>query len=500
MISTVSRRSLAQYHRTAYAHDNIVVAVAGNVTHERVLELLSARLPKTETPARRARKPFSRAPAPGYRFQRKSTEQYHVCLGAPGISRRDERRFAASLLDSILGGSASSRLFQEIREKRGMAYSVYSFASQYSDSGQVGLYVGTREENLVECLEIVARELGDVSAGNVRPGELERAKENLKGRMLLSMESTSNRMSRLGKSLITDTELLSLEEIVERIDAVTRRRRRVGRGGPARLDRLSAAGNRPERGTLPRRGPARQPGARRAQGRLMKVFLLGRDGQGRDGARPGARGRRATSSSSPRPARTPPSTSRARTRSWTTCAPASRRGCPASSARAGFDQERVAELAREHELAVFYAPNFALGAVLMMRFAAEAGKVMPAAAIVELHHETKLDAPSGTAKATAALLPDGTPIHSVRLPGLVAHQEVIFGGPGQTLTIRHDTTSREAFVPGVLLALEQLPSLPPGADGRARRAALSGPPTPQRNPPPPQGWLGRSADRPRPPM
>ena len=242
VISTVSRKALASYHSAAYAHDNIVVAVAGNVTHERVLELLSARLPKTETPDRRARKPFSRAPAPGYRFQRKSTEQYHVCLGAPGISRRDERRFAASLLDSILGGSASSRLFQEIREKRGMAYSVYSFASQYSDSGQVGLYVGTREENLVECLEIVARELGDVSAGNVRPGELERAKENLKGRMLLSMESTSNRMSRLGQSLITDTELLSLDEIMERIDAVTGDDVAALAGDLLRLDRLSAAG------------------------------------------------------------------------------------------------------------------------------------------------------------------------------------------------------------------------------------------------------------------
>ena len=128
----------------------------------------------------------------------------------------------------------------------------------------------------------------------------------------------------------------------------------------------------------------------------------------------------------------------------------------------GFDQERVAALARVHELPVFYAPNFALGAVLMMRFAAEAGKLMPKAEIIELHHERKLDAPSGTAKATAALLPDGTPIHSVRLPGLVAHQEVIFGGPGETLTIRHDTTSREAFVPGVLLALERVRTLPPG--------------------------------------
>jgi 4-hydroxy-tetrahydrodipicolinate reductase len=137
-------------------------------------------------------------------------------------------------------------------------------------------------------------------------------------------------------------------------------------------------------------------------------------------------------------------------------------GVPCVVGTSGFDQERIAELAREYGLPVFYAPNFALGAVLMMRFAAEAGKVLPHAAIVELHHETKLDSPSGTAKATAALLPAGTPIHSVRLPGLVAHQEVILGGPGQTLTIRHDTTSREAFVPGVLLALERLSSLPPG--------------------------------------
>ena len=137
-------------------------------------------------------------------------------------------------------------------------------------------------------------------------------------------------------------------------------------------------------------------------------------------------------------------------------------GLPVVIGTTGFDQERVAALARVHELPVFYAPNFALGAVLMMRFAAEAGKLMAKAEIIELHHDQKLDAPSGTAKATAALLPDGTPIHSVRLPGLVAHQEVIFGGPGETLTIRHDTTSREAFVPGVLLALERVRDLPPG--------------------------------------
>jgi 4-hydroxy-tetrahydrodipicolinate reductase len=126
------------------------------------------------------------------------------------------------------------------------------------------------------------------------------------------------------------------------------------------------------------------------------------------------------------------------------------------------DYAPLDRLAKERGVACFIAPNFALGAVLMMRFAGEAARHLPKAEIIELHHEAKLDAPSGTAKATAQLLPGDVPIHSIRLPGLLAHQEVIFGGLGQTLTIRHDTLSREAFVPGVLLALERLPTLPPG--------------------------------------
>ena len=111
---------------------------------------------------------------------------------------------------------------------------------------------------------------------------------------------------------------------------------------------------------------------------------------------------------------------------------------------------------------VFYAPNFAIGAVLMMRFAEEASRHLKRAEIVELHHEAKLDAPSGTSKLTAERMGGGIPIHSVRLPGLNAHQEVIFGGAGETLRIRHDALSREAYTPGVLLALERLASLPPG--------------------------------------
>ena len=137
-------------------------------------------------------------------------------------------------------------------------------------------------------------------------------------------------------------------------------------------------------------------------------------------------------------------------------------GVPCVVGTSGADLAEVGKEAEARGLAVFFAPNFAIGAVLMMRFAHEAASFFPDAEIVELHHATKLDAPSGTAKATAAALPGDTPVHSVRLPGLVAHQEVLFGGPGQLLTIRHDTLSREAFVPGVLLALERLRSLPPG--------------------------------------
>ncbi|HEY7207945.1 MAG TPA: dihydrodipicolinate reductase C-terminal domain-containing protein [Gaiellaceae bacterium] len=137
-------------------------------------------------------------------------------------------------------------------------------------------------------------------------------------------------------------------------------------------------------------------------------------------------------------------------------------GLPCVAGTSGFELAPLGELARERGIALFHAANFAIGAVLMMRFAAEAAAYLPRAEIVELHDEAKLDAPSGTAKATAARLPEGAEIHSVRLPGLVAHQEVLLGGDGQLLTIRHDAFSREAYVPGVLLALERLGSLPPG--------------------------------------
>jgi predicted Zn-dependent peptidase len=247
VISSVSRLALASYHRRAYQPERIVLAAAGNVRHDELVTMLHERRNGAEPgPGLSARKPLRGNGKPAISFQRKDTEQYHVCLSAPGISRTDERRFAGSLMDAIVGGSASSRLYQEIREKRGMAYTVYSYSSQYGDSGQIGVYVGTREDNVAECLEIAVAELSDVAAGNVRPDELARAKENLKGRILLSLESTSARMTRLGKSLVTATPLLTPEEVVKRLEAVTATE--VAELADALLapDRLSVAGIGPD--------------------------------------------------------------------------------------------------------------------------------------------------------------------------------------------------------------------------------------------------------------
>jgi predicted Zn-dependent peptidase len=225
VISTVTPRAIKAYHHAFYTPANIVVAAAGNVDHDRLVALVEAAVERrVEAPPAKARKrpALGRAPKPGLRFQRKDTEQYHVCLGATGVSRSDERRFAASILDAVLGGSASSRLFQEIREKRGMAYAVYSFLSQYADTGQIGVYVGTREDNLLGALEIAVEQIADIAGGNLPDRELNRAKENLKGRVVLSMESTSTRMNRLGKSLVTGSEILSVDAVLAAVDRVER--------------------------------------------------------------------------------------------------------------------------------------------------------------------------------------------------------------------------------------------------------------------------------------
>jgi predicted Zn-dependent peptidase len=219
---------ISALHDTRYGPGNVVSAAAGAVEHERLVEQVAARVPAPgggDGPA--ATFAFAQPAAPEgvsplRLFERKDTEQYHVCVGATGISRHDERRFALRVLDTIFGGTSSSRLFQEVREERGLAYSVYSFTSAYQDAGQIGLYVGTRSENLVEAMGVVADELDRVRRDPATHEELERAKENLKGRVVLALESTGARMNRLGSEVLAGAPLLSLDDVVARIDAVTR--------------------------------------------------------------------------------------------------------------------------------------------------------------------------------------------------------------------------------------------------------------------------------------
>ncbi|HJW76666.1 MAG TPA: insulinase family protein, partial [Thermoleophilia bacterium] len=152
-------------------------------------------------------------------FTTKETEQYHVCLGGLGPSRSDPRRFALSVVDTALGGSSSSRLFQEVREKRGLAYSVYSYSSLYAETGLVAVYVGSRREALAEAMSVIRDEL--VHATELPGSEVARAKAHLKGQMVLSMESPQARMHQLGRAVLTGIEILSLDELLARVEAVT---------------------------------------------------------------------------------------------------------------------------------------------------------------------------------------------------------------------------------------------------------------------------------------
>jgi predicted Zn-dependent peptidase len=202
---------------------SVVVAAAGSVDHDQVAELAerTLRAHSAGLPAAPAPQPAPDAPVPDVRFVRKDTEQVHVTLGGLGLQRGDERRYAARVLDAIFGGLSSSRLFQSVREERGLAYSVYSFSGQYSDTGQVGLYVGTRPDNLTEAMKVVNDELERLRAEPATEAELERARENVKARVVLGLESTGARMHRLGGSVLFGLPLLETDQVMARIDAVT---------------------------------------------------------------------------------------------------------------------------------------------------------------------------------------------------------------------------------------------------------------------------------------
>jgi predicted Zn-dependent peptidase len=211
---------IERFHASRYVPANVVVAAAGSIDHDELVAMVSDRLPpKPGAAAEPPPPPLGRSPR--VRFEPKETEQYHACVGAPGIARDDDRRFALRVLDNVLGGTSSSRLFQEVRERRGLAYSVYSFSNQYAGTGQVGVYLGTRTDNLQPALEVVATELERMRDQPATEAELERSKENVKGRLVLSLESTSARMTRLGSSVLTAVPLLGVDELIGCIDAVT---------------------------------------------------------------------------------------------------------------------------------------------------------------------------------------------------------------------------------------------------------------------------------------
>ncbi len=222
VIAGTPAADIASFHAQRYTPANVVIAAAGAVDHDAIVELARELTPSaTSGPANLT---ASTAPAPALRsrrFERKDTEQFHVCVGGLGLSRHDHRRFALRVLDTIFGGTSSSRLFQQVREQRGLAYAVYSFTSAYQDGGQVGLYVGTRADNLGEALLVVGRELEHLIEQPATAEELAGAKDNLKGRVLLGLESTGSRMSRLGSELLAGAPLLSLDEVVQQIDAVS---------------------------------------------------------------------------------------------------------------------------------------------------------------------------------------------------------------------------------------------------------------------------------------
>jgi predicted Zn-dependent peptidase len=235
VVGAVTLEQLAAFHAGRYRPQDIVIAAAGSIDHDALVELaktLDIAPPPSPSDSGSATDAAAldavvaaELDVPDFarrvRFAEKDTEQYHVCLGGAGLARGDERRFALRVLEGVLGATSSSRLFQEVRERRGLAYSVFCFSNMYARAGEVGLYVGTRQDNLAEALSVIAAELERCVESPASDAELDRSRENLKGRVVLAMESTGARMSHLGGSLLHEMPILSMDEVIERIDAVT---------------------------------------------------------------------------------------------------------------------------------------------------------------------------------------------------------------------------------------------------------------------------------------
>lgn len=210
----------ADFKSRHYRTGNVVVAAAGNVSHDTLVDLVKRSLVLPEGP-RTVRVEATPVVEPRIQVIRKETEQAHICWGVSGLKARDEERFALSILDSVLGGGMASRLFIEIREKKGLAYAVYSYHTLYQDTGQFTVYAGTRPSNAEQVIGLIKDEISKIVDHGITDEELHRAKESLKGHLVLSLESTRARMTRLGKNESTHGECLSMDELVRRIESVS---------------------------------------------------------------------------------------------------------------------------------------------------------------------------------------------------------------------------------------------------------------------------------------
>ena len=226
-INSLTRDRIAEYYRRYYRPHQTVVSVAGSVDHDRVVELVAAAYDRVgalggDTPPAPPRLSGPGVAArSGVRVLDRPTEQANLVLGTTGLARTDERRFALGVLNAALGGGMSSRLFQEIREKRGLAYSAYSYTSQYADTGQFGIYVGCLPSKIDEVLKICRDEVARVVDEGITEEEIVRGKGQMRGGLVLGLEDTGSRMSRIGKSELVYESLMPVDEVLRRIDAVT---------------------------------------------------------------------------------------------------------------------------------------------------------------------------------------------------------------------------------------------------------------------------------------
>jgi predicted Zn-dependent peptidase len=219
-VQSFGRQDFVDFIAARYRPDRIIIAAAGNLKHERVVEWATREFGSLQGKAEASdgQPPVA---SRNVSYVEKSLEQVHLCLGTPGISQTADERYAAYLLNTALGGGMSSRLFQEIREKRGRAYSVYSFLSSYLDAGYVGIYVGTSAEWVEEVVAVILSELKALKKDGLRPEELARVKNQLKGNLLLGLETSDNRMSRIAKNEIYFGQDITPSEVAARIDATT---------------------------------------------------------------------------------------------------------------------------------------------------------------------------------------------------------------------------------------------------------------------------------------